>query len=113
LKVVLGQFARSSLEERFGPDLSGSAREAVGRYARRLDSGVEPLPLPPFSTGPGSGEAAGAEFELAVVPEVEAALETEALEQAVPLERIVSHAVLVYLADLDAPAVAPRVAALS
>jgi hypothetical protein len=102
VKVVLGDFTRSSLEHRFGSDLEAGAQAAMRHYARRLDSPRRPAAFPP-SLGDWSGIAAsGAELELPVAPRVEAALTEEAGRLGVPVERIACCAVLLYLADLDA-----------
>ncbi|MGA8746083.1 MAG: hypothetical protein WB507_09485 [Solirubrobacterales bacterium] len=100
MKVALGTFACFCIEARFGPDPTAAVQAALRHYTRRLKSAKAPLPLPTFFRSPGS-DGLGAEFDLAVDPEVEAALEDEARVQKVPVEQLVPHAVFVYLADLD------------
>ncbi len=100
MKVALGTFACLSIEARFGPDPVPTVEAALRHYTRRLKSAKPPLPLPAFARR-AAADGSGAEFELAVVPEVQAALEEEAKAQAVQVEQLIAHAVLVYLADLD------------
>jgi len=59
-----------------------------------------PPPFPGFCRDQAS-DGSGAEFELAVDPEIQTKLEREARRQAVQLEQLLVHAVFVYLADLD------------
>jgi hypothetical protein len=104
LRVVLEPFAVASLETRFGSDVSVGTQAALRHYVRRLRSQRKPVAIPSFRRGPEAGTLAGPELELSVPPDVEAALTREARRQGVSLERIVAHAVFVYVADLEAPA---------
>ncbi len=61
--------------------------------------------MPRFCRGQ-APDGSGAEFELAVEPEIQAALEGEARKQAVQVEQLLVHAVFVYLAGLDSPVLA-------
>jgi hypothetical protein len=98
LKIELGKFAGSGIEELFGADLAVGVQAALTHYTRRLSSNLKPVPAPQFDW---PSVDATAVFDLAVPPEVEAALEKDAREQQMPVERILLHAVLVYLADLE------------
>jgi hypothetical protein len=98
VKIALGKFAGSGIEELFGADLGVGVQAALTHYTRRLSSNLKPVPPPRFDW---SSVDAAAVFELPVAPEVEAALESEAREQKVTIEQILVHAVLVYLADLE------------
>jgi hypothetical protein len=98
VKVALGKFARSSIEELLGADLHDGVQAALTHYTHRLSSNLKPVRPPDFG---GVSVDAGDTFDLTVAPELEAALEREALEQRVPLDQILVHAVLVYLADLE------------
>jgi hypothetical protein len=98
VKVALGKFARSSIEELLGGDLHDGVEAALTHYTHRLNSNLKPVRPPDFDwVSVDSGDI----FDLTVAPELEAALEQEALEQRVPLDQILVHAVLVYLADLE------------
>lgn len=100
MKVALGTFACFCIEARFGPDPAAAVQAALRHYARRLKSAKAPLPVPPFFRA-AEPDGSGMEFELAVEPEVEAALEDAARAQEVQVEQLVPHAVFVYLADMD------------
>lgn len=100
MKIELGDFAREGIEARLGAGVEAGARTAMLRYADRLGSAESPPPLPSFlRDGPLSEE--GAPLELELDAEVQTALRREAERQMVPLDRIASHAVLTYLAELD------------
>lgn len=98
MKVALGKFARSSIEELLGADLHVGVQAALAHYTHRLSSNLKPVRPPDFAWVSLDGADT---FDLTVAPELEAALEREALEQRVPLDQILVHAVLVYLADLE------------
>jgi hypothetical protein len=100
VKFVLGKFACFCLETRFGSDVPIGAQAALRHYTRRLKSQKEPVAVPSFYLGQ-APDGAEAELDLAVEPEIEALLENEAQRQAVPVERLLAHAVFVYVADLD------------
>jgi hypothetical protein len=98
VEIALGKFARSGIEELFGADLQVGIQAALTHYTRRLSSNLKPVRPPDF----GWVSVDGADmFDLTVGSELEAALEREALEQKVPLDQILVHAVLVYLADQE------------
>ncbi len=103
MRVVLGHFARSGIETHVGGDLSGGVQAALRHYWRRLRSGKQPVELPRGWPGSPSG-GNGASFELPVDRDIRLILEHEAERQATTADRVVRHAVLVYLADLDASA---------
>lgn len=101
MRVALGTFARSGIEARFGSDVGAGVEAALRHYTRRLRSRRAPIAIPPFRRDrPQSGTEA--EIDLSVGSEVEEALEAEAGRQDVPVSLLSSHAVLVYLADIDA-----------
>lgn len=103
MKIVLGPLARSGIEAFLGGDIAVGVRAALGHYAAsgacdELAPGGRALPCllehPSFRVG--------AELELTLDPEVEAALERGARESGgVSTSQVVAHAVLAYLADLD------------
>ena len=99
MKVAIGEFAKESIETQLGVDVAVGARTAVLRYAARLGSDEAP-PLPGFLPDRQSPEA-GCSLELELEEETQEALEREAERQMAPLDRIASHAVLTYLAELD------------
>jgi hypothetical protein len=107
VRIALGKFARSSIEEVLGSDLHAGIQTALIHYTRRLSSNLKPVRPPDF----GWVSVEGADvFEVTVAPELQTVLEREAFEQEVPLDQILVHAVLVYLADLESVSFSGEVA---
>lgn len=100
MKVELGTFARWSIETRLGSNIRVGVLTALLHYTRRLKSERRPVAPPPLYCDRPVGDA-GAAFELQLGPETRAALESQAREHHVPLNQVLTHAVFVYLADLD------------
>jgi hypothetical protein len=98
IKVQLGELAYRGLDEHFRADLAGGVRRALVHYAYKLRVGRPPVSPPRFLPDPSPPRA---EVELRLDPESEAILEQEALRQRVSLSQLTSHAVLVYLAELE------------
>lgn len=73
---------------------------ALLHYTRRLKSGWEPV-LPPVFAFSRDPDDLCLQLELQVNPETEAALKRSAKINNVDLNQIFTHAVFVYLADLD------------
>ena len=103
MRVVLGNFARSGIERHLGADLGAGVQAALLHYARRLRSTRAPVWFPRACEGM-MPEPAGVSFDLPVDSEVRIALEREAQKRAATTEQMLTHAVLVYLADMDAVA---------
>jgi hypothetical protein len=101
VKILLGPFAQDSIEDRFGPHLSRGIQSALRHYARRVRSARRPPVVPLFMREEEIDRATATELEVAVPYEVQSALEREARAQGLPLERIVTHALFVYLSDVD------------
>ena len=102
MRVVIGQFARSGIEAHLGPDLAGGVQAALRHYWRRLRSGTAPVGVPRLVADQ-RVDAAGASFELPVEREIRLTLEREAARQATTIDRVLVHAILIYLSDLEAP----------
>ena len=100
MKVALGKFARSGIEARLGVDTAVGVEEALLHYIRRLKSSWPPVAIPLFCRD-GALPDAGVSFEFAIDPETEGVLKREAARQQVPVTQVLTHAVFVYLADLD------------
>lgn len=101
MRIALDTFARSGIEARLGGDVAAGVQAALRHYIRRLGSEWESLEFPRFRREQPLSRS-GAGIELAVEPEIEAALEQEAREaQGVSVEQLAAHAVMIYLADLD------------
>jgi hypothetical protein len=106
MRVELSKFACDGIETQLGADIPGGVRMALFHYASKLKAGRKPSPFPRFLSGP-SPEVERA-FDLTVDPETEAILERDALRQRTTTDRLVSHAVLVYLAELEFLGAAPQ-----
>jgi hypothetical protein len=102
VNIVLEPFARSAIESRFGPDLNRGAQSALRHYARRVRSRRRPPVVPEFMRGGGEVDRSMAtELDLAVPYEVSSILRREAQLQRVSVDRIVAHAIYVYLSDME------------
>jgi hypothetical protein len=102
MRVALGTFVRSGVEAHFGSEAKAGIEAALRHYTRRLKSSRPPVAVPVFSRKKGPTSQDGEAFDLAVGPEIEEALTREARRQGVPTNLLLTHAVLIYLADLDA-----------
>jgi hypothetical protein len=100
MKVALGTFARSGIESRLGGDVAAGVQAALRHYLLRLRSGEQPVGFPDFLRGR-SVDPSGADFDLAVDPEIEQLLEREVRRQRATAEQLTVHAVFVFLADLE------------
>jgi hypothetical protein len=107
VKVALGAFACSCVEERFGPNVVPGLRAALRNYARGLSSSTTPVVFPRFARNQVTDHGA-VEFDLDVEPEVEAALQQEARAQSVQIDQLLTHAVFVFLAEAEERPAAPR-----
>jgi len=105
ITVELGKLSSTGLEAHFGPDLTVGARKALLHYAYKLRTGRKPMPAPRF-LGPGS--PIEARFDLTLDRESEALLAQEARRLEISTTQLATHAVLVYLAELDFLGVVPR-----
>jgi hypothetical protein len=107
MKVALGPFARSGIESQLGSDVAATVHAALCHYCGKLKAGRPPLAPPRFLRDHQGGEARTS-LDLKVDPEVEALLRQEARRQGTDIDRLASHSVLVYLAELDFLASASR-----
>lgn len=104
MKVVLSTFACNGIEAFLGRDIDAGVQAALRHYTRRKASSDRTRTAPAFPRflSGSKDDCSGADLELAVDPEIQAVLEREARESSgVSLEQVATHAVLVYLADLD------------
>jgi hypothetical protein len=100
VKVTVGKFASSGIESELGSSVGAGIQAALAHYSDRLDSAAPPLAPPPFLDDCCTGDPAS-RLEITLDPQLRAKLEREARRHQVALERLVAHAVLVYLADRD------------
>ena len=101
MRVALGKFVQAGIETRPGADIGSAVKDGLTHYTSRLDSDEPPLRVPDFCHDADRSEGGDA-FEVPVDPETEAALRQEARRQQVPLGQVLSHAILLHLAGLDA-----------
>jgi hypothetical protein len=107
VNIVLEPFTRSALESRFGSDLNRGAQSALRHYARRVRSRRRPPMVPEFMRNGGPVDSSMAtELDLPVPYEVSAILRREARLQRISVDRVVAHAIYVYLADMETGTVA-------
>ncbi len=107
MRVALSKFVCDGIETQLGSDVPGGVRMALFHYASKLKTGRKPIPLPRFlaDRAPADPELV---FDLIVDPETEAVLERESSRQETTMERLVGHAVFVYLAELEFLGASPR-----
>lgn len=114
MRVTLGTLAKSTLEERVGPDASAAINLALTYYVEIRDRGRAPVKFPKFLREREQGGAAERpsgrapafvddrrEIEVEVDARIEAALCRDAERQGVSSGDLAGHAVLVYIAELD------------
>lgn len=101
MKVTLGKIAKEGIEVHAEGDVAALVRAALLRYSDLIESAKPPLSPPPFSAGE---TESGASLEFVLEPEMQAALERQARGGAASAEDLAAHAVLLYLAELDAVA---------
>jgi hypothetical protein len=104
VKVALGRFARSGIETRFGTDLDAGVRAAALHYTRRLRSARPPVTVPRFCRTEVQAAASSESLEIPLSPRIEGVLRAEARRCGAPIDRVLAHAVLVFLADMDVAA---------
>src|SRR3954452_22658362 len=95
--VELGKLACRGLEGHFG-DIEAGTRKALLHYVYKVKVGRRPVAAPRFLKA--SSDRA-AKFELTFDRDTEALLALEAAEQHTTVSRLATHAVLVYLAELE------------
>lgn len=101
MKITLGKIAKEGIEAHLeaGGDVEAVVRTALRRYTDLLDSAEPPLLPPPFSAGRKGPDGA---LELRLDAEMQDLLERQARDGSVTVEELAAHAVLLYLAELDA-----------
>ena len=97
--AFLGDFTRSGLERYLGRDLSAGVQKAVAHYAAKLRAGRGLVPVPAFLPAP--NRSSGVRVELALDKEDQSVLDRQARRLGVSMAQLVTHAVLVYLAELE------------
>jgi hypothetical protein len=98
MRVALGEFASVCMASRFGSDLVFGMQSAARYYSRKLASVAD---SGPYLRLPKRVEKPLVELDVTFDSEVLRTLEWEARSRAVDLQQLLTHAVFVYLADLD------------
>lgn len=110
MRVTVGNLARTGIESQLGTDLTETVETAIRIYTGKLTYGRPPLPYPIFlgtdrsrdfgtHTPPSSNH--DDEIELTLDSQTEALLRRESMKLDMSVDAIATHAVLVYLAELD------------
>ena len=110
LKLALDDFGRATLEgeaARYSVEPGELVSHAVDYYLADRDSGRPALRVPRFER---SATAAPLELDVELDARAWDEAEAEATRQRVPLERLLEHAVMYLVADLDSGDVAARIA---
>ncbi len=111
LPIKVDEFVWTALEERSSAErveVGQLVAQASAYYASELDGGRAASTVPRFAREIRGGESRTLTLELDAASL--ARLQQEAERQEMPLERLLAHAAILYLADEDAGRVAERVA---
>jgi hypothetical protein len=100
MKVALGTFACSGIEACLDTDIPSGVEAAVSDFTQRIDAGEAPVGIPQVAQEAAGGEQ-GHSVDLSVDERTWLVLEREAARQGATLSQLVTHSVLVYLAELD------------
>jgi len=104
VNVELGKLACNGLAGHFG-DIKAGARKALLHYVYKLKAGRKPVAAPRFLDTPSDPAA---KFDLTLDRASEAVLAEEAVRQHTTVSRLATHAVMIYLAELEFLGVVPR-----
>lgn len=99
MRAVLGPFVIACVEARFDADLSACLDEAIAHYRSQPRSGSA-LPRPSGVIDDPGGRGA-VETEVAIKPADAAFVDTEAGRLGIVPAELLSHVLLLYLADQD------------
>ncbi len=100
MKVALGTFACNGIEACLETDIPSGVQAAVSDFAQRIDAGGAQVSIPHLAQE-ASGDAQAHSVDLSVDERTWLLLEREAARQGATLSQLVTHSVLVYLAELD------------
>jgi hypothetical protein len=104
VNVELGKLACTGLSAHFG-DVEAGARKALLHYVYKLKAGRKPVAAPRFLKGPPD---TAAKFDLTLDRASETVLAEEAVRQHTTVTLLATHAVMIYLAELEFLGVVPR-----
>lgn len=109
MKIHLGAFADTGMDALLECERATAVGAALRRYARRIEAGRRPAAFPRFRAN-ADVDCPVAEVDVALDERIRETLEHEARRQAISTEQLLQHAVIVYLAELDAASGAPSAA---
>jgi hypothetical protein len=112
LTLALDEFGQSSLEDHaraLKVPLAAIVSQAALYFLAQRGEERAAMTIPRFARGRPYSHGRGLELALELHEEDWSTLEVEAVHQKVPLERLLEHAALLFLADIDAGRVAIRV----
>ena len=101
--MTVGTFLAVAIDAN-GGDLRTLVSTALAHYRKVLEAAEKPVRVPRFLDSP---EPRRTEVDVPIEPALEEMLRAEAARQRVPVENLLSHAVFLYLADLDRGGGAP------
>ena len=107
VNVELGKLACTGLEGHFGTDLTVGARKALLHYAYKLKAGRRPIAAPRFLGDRRAGRRRSSTSRSIATTEAVLAQEADAAADR-RTSQLATHAVLVYLAELEFLGVVPR-----
>ena len=100
MKVALGTFACNGIEACLDTDIPSGVQAAVSDFTHRVVTGKAPVGIP-LLLQEGSGDEQARAVDLSVDERTWTVLKREAARQGATLSQLVTHSVLVYLAELD------------
>jgi hypothetical protein len=100
MKIALGTFACNGIEACLNTDIPSGVEAAVSDLAQRIDAGKAVVGIPQLARE-ASGDEQAHSVDLSVDERTWLLLEREAARQGATLSQLVTHSVLVYLAELD------------
>ena len=100
MKIALGTFACSGIEACLGADIHSGVEAAVSDFTHRIVTGTAPVGIPRLAQE-GSGDEQARSVDLSVDERTWTVLKREAARQGATLSQLITHSVLVYLAELD------------
>ncbi len=100
VKVALGTFACNGIEACLGTDIPSGVQAALSDFTQRISAGKAVVGIPRLAREAPVAEPALA-LDLPVDERTWAVLEREAARQGATMSQLVTHSVVVYLAELD------------
>jgi hypothetical protein len=97
MKMTIGAFLAVAIDAH-GGELRPLISMALAHYRKALDAAERPIGVPAFLDAPDRHRT---EVDIPIEPALEELLRAEAARQQVRVESVLSHAVFLYLADLD------------